>query len=146
MLLEFRPWSLWDMSQCNETSCHRVCRGTSYDGVGLHHQGSPGPPSRSHQPCIYSGWCRSLAWNYTQTAQRTTAKDRQAQTRRRTHSLDQNTHTAQKYCISLFHQGSSSAGSEPEPSFKPVLCFSTPKAPAPNQEKWFVSSTKTLLG
>ncbi len=48
--------------------------------------------------------------------------------------------------IPLFHQGSSSAGSEPEPSFKPVLCLSTPKAPAPNQEKWFVSSTKTLLG
>ncbi len=48
--------------------------------------------------------------------------------------------------IPLFHQGSSSAGSEPEPSFKPVLCFSTPKAPAPNQEKRFVSSTKTLLG
>ncbi len=45
-----------------------------------------------------------------------------------------------------FHQGSSSAGSEPEPSFKPVLCLSTPKAPAPNQEKRFVSSTKTLLG
>ncbi len=48
--------------------------------------------------------------------------------------------------LPLFHQGSSSAGSEPEPSFKPVLCFSTPKAPAPNQEKRFVSSTKTLLG
>ncbi len=48
--------------------------------------------------------------------------------------------------IPLFHQGSSSAGSEPEPSFKPVLCFSTPKAPAPNQEKRFLSSTKTLLG
>ncbi len=48
--------------------------------------------------------------------------------------------------IPLFHQGSSSVGSEPEPSFKPVLCFSTPKAPALNQEKWFVSSTKTLLG
>ncbi len=48
--------------------------------------------------------------------------------------------------IPLFHQGSSSAGSEPEPSFKPVLCLSTPKAPAPNQEKRFVSSTKTLLG
>ncbi len=47
---------------------------------------------------------------------------------------------------SLFHQGSSSAGSEPEPSFKPVLCLSTPKAPAPNQQKRFVSSTKTLLG
>ncbi len=46
--------------------------------------------------------------------------------------------------IPLFHQGSSSAGSEPE--LKPVLCFSTPKAPAPNQEKRFVSSTKTLLG
>ncbi len=48
--------------------------------------------------------------------------------------------------IPLFHQGSSSAGSEPEPSFKPVLCLSTPKAPAPNQQKRFVSSTKTLLG
>ncbi len=48
--------------------------------------------------------------------------------------------------IPLFHQGSSSAGSEPEPSFKPVLCLSTPKAPAPNQEKRFVGSTKTLLG
>ncbi len=48
--------------------------------------------------------------------------------------------------LPLFHQGSSSAGSEPEPSFKPVLCLSTPKAPAPNQEKRFVSSTKTLLG
>ncbi len=46
----------------------------------------------------------------------------------------------------LFHQSSSSAGSEPEPSFKPVLCFLTPKAPAPNQEKRFVRSTKTLLG
>ncbi len=51
-----------------------------------------------------------------------------------------------KLLLPLFHQGSSNAGSEPEPSFKPVLCFSTPKAPAPNQEKWFVSSTKTLLG
>ncbi len=48
--------------------------------------------------------------------------------------------------LPLFHQGSSSAGSEPEPSFKPVLCLSTPKAPAPNQQKRFVSSTKTLLG
>ncbi len=48
--------------------------------------------------------------------------------------------------LPLFHQGSSSAGSEPEPNFKPVLCLSTPKAPAPNQQKRFVSSTKTLLG
>ncbi len=48
--------------------------------------------------------------------------------------------------IPLFIQGSSSAVSESEPSFKPVLCLLTPKAPAPNQEKWFVSSTKTLLG
>lgn len=45
----------------------------------------------------------------------------------------------------FFHQGSLSAGLEPEPSFKSVLCLSTPKAPAPNQEKWFVNSTKTLL-
>ncbi len=37
--------------------------------------------------------------------------------------------------IPLFQQGSSSAGSEPEPSFKPVLCLSTPKAQAQNQEK-----------
>ncbi len=36
--------------------------------------------------------------------------------------------------IPLFQQGSSSAGSEPEPSFKPVLCLSTPKAQAQNQE------------
>ncbi len=48
--------------------------------------------------------------------------------------------------IPLFHQGSSNAGSEPEPSFKPVLCLSTHKAPAPKQKKLFVSSTKTLLG
>ncbi len=41
--------------------------------------------------------------------------------------------------IPLFHQGSLSAGSEPEPSFKPVLCLSTPKAPALNQQKRFVS-------
>ncbi len=53
---------------------------------------------------------------------------------------------ALKGLIPLFHQGISSADSEPEPSFKPVLCLSTPKASAPNQEKWFVSSTKTLLG
>ncbi len=45
--------------------------------------------------------------------------------------------------LPLFHQGSNSAGSEPEPSFKPVLCLSTPKAPAPNQQKRF---QKTLLG
>ncbi len=37
--------------------------------------------------------------------------------------------------LPLFHQGSSSAGSEPEPSFKPVLCLLTPKVPAPKQEK-----------
>ncbi len=48
--------------------------------------------------------------------------------------------------LPLFHQSSSSAGSEPEPSFKPVLCRLTPKAPALNQEKQFISSTKTLLG
>ncbi len=41
-------------------------------------------------------------------------------------------------CYPLFHQSCSSAGSELEPRFKPVLCLSTPKAPAPNQEKWFV--------
>ncbi len=43
--------------------------------------------------------------------------------------------------LPLFHQSISSAGSEPEPSFKPVLCLSTPKAPAPNQEKRFASSS-----
>ncbi len=48
--------------------------------------------------------------------------------------------------LSLFHQSSSIAVSDPKPSFKPVLCLSTPKAPALNQEKWFASSTKTLLG
>ncbi len=46
--------------------------------------------------------------------------------------------------VPLFHQGSASAGSEPEPNFKPVLCFSTPKAPAPNQEKRFVSRAVTV--
>ncbi len=46
--------------------------------------------------------------------------------------------------LPLFHQSSSSAGSVP--SFNPILCLLTPKAPAPNQEKQFVSSTKTLLG
>ncbi len=42
---------------------------------------------------------------------------------------------SQKDIIPLFHQGSSSAGSEPEPSFKPVLCLSTPKAPPPGTRK-----------
>ncbi len=55
-------------------------------------------------------------------------------------------HDRLEILIPLFHQGSSSAGTEPEPSFKSVLCLSTPKAPAPNQQKRFVSSTKTLLG
>ncbi len=45
--------------------------------------------------------------------------------------------------IPLFHQSRSSAGSETEPSFKPVLCLSTP---AQNQEKRFLSRTKQLLG
>ncbi|KAK2860285.1 hypothetical protein Q7C36_004451 [Tachysurus vachellii] len=45
----------------------------------------------------------------------------------------------------LFHRGSLSAGSEPEPNLEPVLSFPTAKAPALNQEKWFLSSTKTLL-
>jgi len=35
---------------------------------------------------------------------------------------------------------------EPHAHPFPLLCLSTPKAPAPNQEKRFVSSTKTLLG
>ncbi|XDV17616.1 hypothetical protein PO909_023448 [Leuciscus waleckii] len=35
--------------------------------------------------------------------------------------------------VPLFHQGRAGGGSEPEPSFKSVLCFSTAKAPAPNQ-------------
>ncbi len=66
--------------------------------------------------------------------------------RRHTRSTGKTNNTGRGRQVPLSHQGSSSAGSEPEPSFKPVLCFSTPKAPAPNQEKWFVSSTKTLLG
>ncbi len=41
-------------------------------------------------------------------------------------------------CYPLFHQSCSSDGSELEPSFKPVLCLSTPKAPAPNQQKRYV--------
>ncbi len=48
--------------------------------------------------------------------------------------------------IPHFHKASSIASLEPEPSFKPVLCLSKPKAPAPNQEKRFLSSNKTLLG
>ncbi|XP_067309421.1 uncharacterized protein [Pseudorasbora parva] len=39
-----------------------------------------------------------------------------------------------------------STGAEPEPSFKSVLCLSTPKAPALSQGKRFLNSTKTLLG